>query len=242
MNFDDIYRMHAKHGLTIRNSPTFLTASEQRFREEFLREELLEFEMAYKQRDMAEAADALIDLVVVAMGTAVMMGLPWHALWSDVLRANMSKTRGASARAQGADQDLIKPDDWVAPRSSEIIDEFKDGTPPPPYSNTPRVVTLCGSTRFRLEFESYVEEFTMDGDIVLSPGVYGHDPEVEPPTVTQKALLDQLHFHKIKMSDAIFVVNPGGYVGESTAAEIKYARSQGIHVDSMEALDDADNT
>lgn len=70
-------------------------------------------------QDIDEQADALIDLVYVAKGTAVMMGLPWDMLWDDVQRANMSKEAGVGKR--GHLVDCIKPPGWVPPQTHEIL-------------------------------------------------------------------------------------------------------------------------
>ena len=72
--------------------------------------------------EMDEMADALIDLVYVAMGTAVMMGLPWQQLWDDVQRANMSKVRGTTHR--GHTVDVSKPPGWVGPKTMEILTKY----------------------------------------------------------------------------------------------------------------------
>lgn len=226
-NFDDIYRMHQHFQLPIETRPVFLSTSDQLFRENFLREELLEFEGSCKRRDLPEAADALIDLVVVTMGTAVMMGLPWEALWNDVLRANMSKERVVSKRAQGG-YDLGKPEGWERPRSKDIIMVSQErGVPAPAYpSASPHVVTLCGSTRFKDEYTYCNRQFTLQGYVVLSCGFFSHADDEELDATT-KAELDQLHLHKIDMSDSIFVINPDGYIGDSTRAEIDYAKSRG---------------
>jgi hypothetical protein len=104
-----------------------------------------------------------------------------------------------------------------------------------PMADRPKVVTLCGSTRFYREFqEAYFAE-TLAGHIVLSVGVYphasqevhGHQIELTPD---QKAALDQLHLRKIDMSDEIVVITVEGYLGESTHREITYARQHGKDV------------
>ena len=81
-----------------------------------------------------------------------------------------------------------------------------------------RIVTICGSTRFRGEMADANRRLTLAGFIVLAPGVFGHDGD--PMTDAEKMALDALHFCKIDLSWGIYVVNPGGYVGESTAREI----------------------
>lgn len=234
MNYDDIYKMHQHHQLPIGAGPQLLTGSDQLFRESFMREELLEFERAFQDKDIPEAADALIDLVVVAMGTAVMMGLPWHALWNDVHRANMAKERVVSERAHGG-FDLGKPEGWIPPRSKVIVDMFSgyNGTPAPVYTESPKVVCICGSTRFKDEYIFWNRHLTLAGCIVLTVGFFGHAEDV-PIDATVKAELDQLHLHKIDMADEVWVLNVDGYIGDSTRAEIKYAESRGIEVNYLE--------
>lgn len=89
----------------------------------------------------------------------------------------------------------------------------------------PLVVTICGSTRFRAEMAAANRELTLAGHIVLAPGVFGHDGD--EITEGQKASLDVLHLAKIRISDAVYIVNPGGYIGESTRREVVYAQQLG---------------
>lgn len=96
----------------------------------------------------------------------------------------------------------------------------------------PRVVCLCGSTRFYEQFQRANYEETMAGRIVLSVGFYPHASEQAHGesigiTAEQKAALDELHKRKIDLADEILVVNVGGYVGASTRSEIEYARVKG---------------
>lgn len=90
--------------------------------------------------------------------------------------------------------------------------------------NSPAVVCLCGSTKFKEDFELANKTLTMLGYIVLAPGFFVHT-ESTPITPEQKKALDELHFRKIDMSDAVVVVNKNNYIGESTSNEIEYARS-----------------
>lgn len=100
-------------------------------------------------------------------------------------------------------------------------------------TSKPRVVTVCGSTRFRAEYERATRELTLQGVIVISVGLFGHQEaiDMEGPI---KAMLDELHLRKIDLSDGIYVINPGGYIGESTAREIEYARRHGKTVEYLE--------
>lgn len=94
----------------------------------------------------------------------------------------------------------------------------------------PEIVCICGSTRFVDEMSAANRDLTFAGVIVVAPGVFlragDHDAD-ESITNEQKTALDALHLHKIDLADRVLVVNPGGYVGESTSREIAYARATG---------------
>lgn len=90
----------------------------------------------------------------------------------------------------------------------------------------PHVVTLCGSTKFREAYEEAQYKLTMEGKIVLTVGFYHHVDNTRPELIeAEKVMLDVLHKRKIDISDSIYVVNVGGYIGSSTASEIAYATS-----------------
>lgn len=95
----------------------------------------------------------------------------------------------------------------------------------------PTVVCLCGSTRFKADFIAANFRETMWGKIVLTVGWFSHtDGEVYTPTPQEKAAMDELHKRKIDLADEVLVINPGGYIGESTRSEIEYAKSKGTPV------------
>lgn len=109
--------------------------------------------------------------------------------------------------------------------------------------NKYKIITLCGSTRFKDEFLKVEKKLTLKGNIVLSVGLFGHsgDNEVwesmDEGTLTKtKEMLDDMHKRKIDMSDEIFVINVNGYIGESTKSEIEYATKQGKKVNYLEKL------
>lgn len=87
------------------------------------------------------------------------------------------------------------------------------------------IITLCGSTRFKDEFERVNKELTLAGNIVISVGCFGHAGDIF--TDEQKIMLDDIHKAKIDLADEIFVINVGGYIGNSTRSEIEYARQHG---------------
>ena len=84
------------------------------------------------------------------------------------------------------------------------------------------IITICGSTRFKDEMFEAAKKLTLEDHIVLMPTIFEH-ADNEELTVEQKIRLDNLHKQKINMSDAIFVVNVDGYIGESTFGEIDWA-------------------
>jgi len=95
-----------------------------------------------------------------------------------------------------------------------------------------KVITLCGSTKFKEEFIRVQKELTLLGYIVISVGCFGHSGDVF--TEEQKIMLDDMHKRKIDMSDEIYVINKDGYVGKSTLSEIEYAMKTDKDVNYME--------
>lgn len=104
-----------------------------------------------------------------------------------------------------------------------------------------KVITLCGSTKFKDEFMKAQKYLTLKGNIVISVGLFGHkgDSEVwenmDEGTLTKtKEMLDDMHKRKIDMADEIFVINVNGYIGDSTKSEIEYAIKTGKKVNYLE--------
>ena len=91
-----------------------------------------------------------------------------------------------------------------------------------------KVVTLCGSTKFKDEFLKIQKELTLKGCIVISVGFF---------ELCEKELLDDMHKRKIDMADTIFVINKDGYIGKSTESEIEYAKSQNKNVTYLEGYE-----
>ena len=86
-----------------------------------------------------------------------------------------------------------------------------------------KVITLCGSTKFKDEFLIEQKRLTLEGNIVISVGLFGHSGDDEVWTENIKKMLDDMHKRKIDMADEIFVINKNGYIGSSTKSEIEYA-------------------
>lgn len=98
-----------------------------------------------------------------------------------------------------------------------------------PATGLPPIVCLCGSTRFASEFRRQNLRLTLAGEIVLSIGCDARQDEDRAAMAEAgdlaavKARLDELHKRKIDLASYILIINPGGYIGESTRSEIRYA-------------------
>ncbi len=97
-----------------------------------------------------------------------------------------------------------------------------------------KVITLCGSTRFKDAFLEVQKRLTLDGNIVISVGLFGHSGDEEVWTEGIKEMLDDMHRAKIDMADEIYVINVNGYIGTSTRSEIEYAKATGKTVRYLE--------
>lgn len=139
-DFDSVGAFHAKFGLPVSDGVAKeIDAELCDFRLGFLLEELAELcdgyglELSWElhvapmfkgQQDLPKIADALVDLVYVALGTTHCHHLPWKALFKDVQRANISKQRAArdgSDSARGSSFDVVKPKNWQGPRTIEVL-------------------------------------------------------------------------------------------------------------------------
>lgn len=98
-----------------------------------------------------------------------------------------------------------------------------------------KVITLCGSTKFKDEFMETQKRLSLEGNIVISVGVFGHADGVVLSDST-KEMLDDLHKRKIDICDEIFVINKNGYIGSSTKSEIDYANLTGKKVNYLEPI------
>ena len=101
--------------------------------------------------------------------------------------------------------------------------------------NKYNIITLCGSIKFKDEFMKVQEKLTLDGNIVLTPNFFSNIKKEEIDLETKK-MLYEMHRQKIDMSNEIYVINFGGYIGESTKNEIEYAKTKGKKVSYMESI------
>lgn len=140
------------------------------------------------------------------------------------VKTNIEQVR-AKMRAYAPGQiDVPPPEGWVWINHPGFV------------FNRPQIVTLCGSTQFVEEFNKYRQKFTLMGLIVLSIEIVTTQQASEDPQHVNrpnKEMLDALHLEKIKLSDFIFVINKGYYIGESTRAEIAFAHNTDVPVSYM---------
>lgn len=87
-----------------------------------------------------------------------------------------------------------------------------------------KIITVCGSLKFKKEMIEISENLELEGNCVLSP-IYPTKTDKDNYTNDELLMLAKMHKEKIKISDAILVVNVGGYIGNSTNDEIEYAKS-----------------
>ena len=90
-----------------------------------------------------------------------------------------------------------------------------------------KIITLCGSTKFKSSFEEITKQLTLKNKIVLAPGIYIHHDKINNINNKEKEQLDKLHREKIDLSDCIIVINEDNYIGFSTRNEIDYANKIG---------------
>ena len=100
-----------------------------------------------------------------------------------------------------------------------------------------KVITLCGSRKFKDDFKKIQEELSLKGYIVFSPVFFEKIPK-ESITINDICLLGMMHLQKIAMSDEIFVINKNGYIGESTKSEIDYAIKHNKIVNYLEPVNE----
>jgi len=127
-HFDDVGEFHHKFGLPMADETTAPCAINDEtflYRYQHLLEELHELLKAHRDSDLVGVADALADLVYVALGTAHFYHLPFDAVFAEVQRANMEKERATSAKDERSKRasafDIVKPEGWQAPNIKGVL-------------------------------------------------------------------------------------------------------------------------
>lgn len=96
-----------------------------------------------------------------------------------------------------------------------------------------KVITICGSLKFIDDMKFYAEKLELEGNCVLS--VIYPLREKENYTPEEIDMFGIAHFKKIDLSDAVFVVNKNGYIGEAVKKEIEYAKTHNKEIMFMES-------
>lgn len=120
---DDVRWFQSFFEVPMASQPSLLNEELFRFRAKFLHEEIMEFIEGHNAGNLCDAADALVDLAYVLHGTALMMGLPWDDLWTEVHKKNMQKVRvlHVDESKRGSVYDIRKPKGWTPPDHRRIL-------------------------------------------------------------------------------------------------------------------------
>ncbi len=86
-----------------------------------------------------------------------------------------------------------------------------------------KIVTICGSMKFQKQMLEVAERLELENGYIVIQCIYSD--KGRKLNLHDIQILSELHYKKIDISDAIYVVNIGGYIGQSTKSEIEYARS-----------------
>lgn len=147
-----------------------------------------------------------------------------------------------SYKDNGICADMVRcPQDWdfCLNKASQILTLIREAGYGKVAEGRPKIVCLCGSTRFVDTFNIYRQKLTLEGKIVLSIEIVTTQEQKDDPQYCNpqlKQMLDELHKRKIDLADEVFVLNVGGYIGESTRSEIEYAKAHGKPIRYLEAL------
>ena len=91
-----------------------------------------------------------------------------------------------------------------------------------------KVITICGSMKYSREMIKITEELELRKGYAVIQCAYNIDGQKHKDA--DASILDKIHRKKIDISDAIYVVNIDGYIGNSTRNEIEYAKNSGKEV------------
>lgn len=129
-DFQSVGEFHKKFRLPVAGDsastgPRMIDDETFLYRFQHLHEELHELMRAHRDRDLSGVADALVDLVYVALGTAHFYGIPFDEVFAEIQRANMSKERADGVNdprsKRGSAFDVVKPAGWRPPDIAGII-------------------------------------------------------------------------------------------------------------------------
>jgi len=163
----DIAQMHDKYGFRdgLKFDGKFLE-----FRKRFLAEELDELTNSIASCDSTSFVDAIIDLCVVAIGTLDLAYVDTHKAWDEVLRRNMEKERGQTARDGSNGFDLVKPEGWIPPDHSDNVGHLPEAIVEL-VDNIPEQTDMASHIRVLCEYMTFAQDKNHDYN--------GTDPEFQ---------------------------------------------------------------
>jgi predicted HAD superfamily Cof-like phosphohydrolase len=113
---DDVRAFHLATDTPVRDVPGVPTFERRVLRHNLLQEEWGEFIEANERNDVVGVADALADMIYVAVGTALEYGIPLDKVWAEVQRTNMAKVDPATGKvSRREDGKILKPEGWTPP-------------------------------------------------------------------------------------------------------------------------------
>lgn len=95
-----------------------------------------------------------------------------------------------------------------------------------------KIVTICGSMKFVEQMKKVAVILEVKNKYIVIQCVYTDDKLNKE----EQNILSELHYKKIDISDAIYVVNVNGYIGSSTIKEIQYAKTLGKEIMYLEPI------
>ena len=98
-----------------------------------------------------------------------------------------------------------------------------------------KIITICGSMKFKDEMIKIAMQMELARNVILTPTLPISDDK-DVYTEEELIMLGKMHKEKIKLSDAIFVVNVNGYIGDSTKSEIEFAKAQNKEILYLEQI------
>jgi len=138
--FDDVLDFHERFGLFIGDTPKFPDGDTRLFRRNLIEEEVYELFCSEVDGDLAGVADAIADIIYVAIGMAISYGIPLKAVWNAVQAANMAKVGGGTRK----DGKILKPPGWTAPDIAKVLQENRIARVCKACGGSGKVDTYCG--------------------------------------------------------------------------------------------------
>lgn len=119
--FEKLWEFHEVYNAVRQRTPAFADEKTREMRLKILLEEFEEYKEAEKNNDLVEVADALADIIYIAIGTAVAYGLPMDEIFNEVHRSNMSKLGADGKPIYREDGKVLKGPNFTPPDISNII-------------------------------------------------------------------------------------------------------------------------